>query len=86
MGIFHWDWTINVTNILICGGTLVAFFRGFLAVRDAIRDLTKTVGEVGPPPTGMIREIEHIRVEQADHRDWLIAAGLDRRGYDRRTQ
>lgn len=83
---FQWDWTVHVSDLLVFGGGLWAFFKVFLTVRDALKELTAAVGQK-MPPTGLVGEVEHIKLEQQDHRDWLIAAGLDRRHqqHDRRS-
>lgn len=75
----HVDWTINITTLLLVGTALAAFFKGFLSVRDSLRDLIAAVGVKEPQPTGIMGELHHIKIEQQHHRDWLIAAGMDRR-------
>lgn len=80
----QWDFTVHVSDMLVFGGGLWAFFKIFLTVRDALKELTAAVGQK-LPPSGLMGEVEHIKLEQSDHRDWLIAAGLDRRrSQDRR--
>lgn len=83
---FHFDWTLNITTLLIVAGALVTFFKGFISVRDALRDLTKVVGQETPQPTGLLGDIFHMKIEQQQHRDWLIGAGLDRRNHQDRRE
>lgn len=71
------DATIHLSDLIMFGGGIIAFISTFMRVRDALRDLTKAVGTPGPPPTGLMGDVHHIKREQRQHRDWLVRAGLD---------
>lgn len=73
----NFDWTIHASDLIVFSGGIIAFVTTFLRVRDALRDLTKAVGTPGPPPTGLMGDVHHIKSEQREHRDWLVRAGLD---------
>jgi hypothetical protein len=77
------DPTINISDLILFAGGILAFVRVWLTVRDGMRALTEAVGEKGPPPTGLMGDVHHLRRETRTHRDWLIRAGLDGRPDDR---
>ena len=80
------DWTFNVGDLLTTGimflGGIYAFIKTFVQMRDVLRDLLRTVG-TEEPPTGLVGDVHEIKLEQRLHRDWLVAAGIDRRRNDR---
>ena len=74
------DWTIRLSDVIasvIFVGGIPLVHRLYIAIRD-IRDLIRAVGSEGPPPTGLIADVQGIRRETLRHRDWLIEmnAGL----------
>ena len=71
------DWTINLSDVFLVGGGILAFLKVFLSMRDAHVELTRVVGREDPP-TGLVGDVKHIRIEQQEHREWLIRAGLDK--------
>ena len=74
---FEIDSTIHLSDLVVFGGGLIAFVSIFIRMRDAMRDLTRAVGSPGPPPTGLIGDLHHVKREQRTHRDWLVRGGLD---------
>jgi len=76
MGIPLFDNTIHLSDLLIFGGGVLAFFKVFLSLRDEMRDLRKAVGGVDPPE-GLVGDVHHLKRESRQHREWLIRAGID---------
>lgn len=56
-----------------------------LSTRDSIRDTSAAVKQIAEalgkedPPSGALGKIRELRLEQAQHREWLVRAGFDRR-------
>ena len=79
------DATIHLSDLIAYGGLLALVWKIFLSFRDDLRDLKRDLGGDGPPPTGLIGDVRILEKRGQEHREWLIAAGLDRRqGQDRR--
>lgn len=74
------DWTIHLSDLLVLGAGVLAFFKVFVTIRDSLRDLTSAVGKTDPP-SGLLGDVHHIEREQQQHREWLIRAGLDKHDY-----
>jgi hypothetical protein len=79
------DWTVHVSDVMLFGAGIWAFITMFVSLRDAIRDLSVNVGKKHPRE-GLLGDVEHMKEEIQEHRDWLIAAGLDRRVQSERRQ
>lgn len=78
------DGTIHIAELLVLFAAAWGFFKGGLGMRDAVRDMTQMMGRKNPPE-GLIGDVEMLKVTASEHREWLIAAGLDRRtGEERR--
>lgn len=76
----HFNPTISLDTILLVGGGIIAFAKIFLSIRDLLRDHSADIKM-------MKGDIFHLKQESGSHRDWLIAAGLDRRSPgDRRNE
>ena len=71
------DWTINLGEVLLVGGGIVAFLKVFLSMRDSHVEVVRVLGKE-EPPSGVVGDVKHIRIEQQEHREWLIRAGLDK--------
>jgi len=63
------DFTIHLSDLVIVGGLVVAFFKIFLGLRDAIRDLTSAM--------------KTMRVEVDDHETRLRGIEWRRRTSDK---
>lgn len=72
----NFDTTIHLSDLVMWGGGLLAFFKVFLSVRDAMRDLTRAVGTASPP-SGLRGEMQEVKGEVRQHHTWLVRAGLD---------
>lgn len=79
------DWTINVGNVTAIGAVLIACGKLYIQQRDEQRDIRRIVGKEDPP-TGLVRKSLDLESKQAEHREWLLRAGLDRRHHDRREE
>lgn len=77
---FQFDTTIHLSDVIVMGGGIVAFITTFLSIRDAIRDLKNAVG-TKDPPVGLLGDVEDLKEESRQHRDWLIGM-RGRRVYD----
>lgn len=78
------DGTVHVAELLVLAAAAWGIFKGGIGMRDAVRDLTALVGKKNPPE-GLMGDVEVLKMTAAEHRDWLVAAGLDRRsGGERR--
>lgn len=79
---FGFDATIHLSDLIVFGGGMVAFFKVFLSMRDILRKHTTVLygdKEVGAP--GIIKDVLDLRETVNTHNDALIEASwLDRRG------
>lgn len=71
MSPMQFDWTINISDIFVMFGGAVSFIWAMIAVRDALRDLRRAVGEKDPP-YGLLGDVEIMKAESQRHREWLI--------------
>jgi len=74
------DWTVQLSDIMLVAGGIWAFFKMFLMTRDGLRDLTTSVGRKDPP-SGIIGDLEEVKAQQRQHRDWFMSM-FGRRAYD----
>jgi hypothetical protein len=81
------DYTIHVSDLATLGAMLTVFYKVFQAFRDEIRDIRRIVGHEGPPkgPSGLVHSILGLRDELDGHTLALVAAGIDPRTGERRT-
>lgn len=76
----NFDTTINLSDLLVIGGGVIAFLKIWLKVRDVLRDVQLVLGSIGPPPSGLVGEVHAMRRELGTHREWMIRAGIDQVG------
>lgn len=74
---FTIDWQIHLSDLLIAFAGLIAFFKVFLTTRDILRELVTDV-------KSLRIDVERIDGIQADHHEWLVRNGLDRRSWTER--
>lgn len=78
------DWTINLTSVLLGILTILIIplikllVSTLLDLRDTVDKLNLKMGN-GNPPDGVLGDILYLKKEVSLHRDWLIANGFDRR-------
>lgn len=73
------DKTIHLSDIVMFGGGILAFLKVYY-------NMQKSIDKHEDRITTNEGEIERIDGRQAQHHDWLIRSGLDRRtGHERRS-
>jgi hypothetical protein len=79
------DYTIHLGDLVAWVVLAIGLVKVFLAQRDTVRDVVHMMGTKNPRE-GLAGDVEHLKEAAAEHRDWLVAAGLDRRhGIERRS-
>lgn len=77
------DGTVHIAELFVLAAAAWAIFRGGVGMRDGMRDLRSAIGTKNPPD-GLLGDVEILKMTASQHRDWLVAAGLDRRNGEER--
>lgn len=70
------DAQVHLSDIVLFGSGIYAYVKMLIIARDIIRDMRRDIGTKNPRE-GLLGDVEGLKDHAADHRDWLIRAGLD---------
>lgn len=70
------DTTINVGNLILVGSCVAAAMKILLGLRDELREATSAL-------RGLRADVERIDQRGAQHHEWLLSSGIDRRHHPR---
>lgn len=71
------DYTVHIGDIVMGVASLIvlplvkSLSTSLMGLRDSVRDLVLTIGSTAPP-TGLLGDVDKLKTEMREHRDWLI--------------
>lgn len=65
------DWTIHVSDVVLLGGLLWAVVRGIVSQREINQKIVAILGSK-EPPDGLLGDVEVLKRDSRQHREWLI--------------
>lgn len=77
------DLTIHLGDVLTFLAAAYVGIRIFLMMRDQLRDVVNAIGSKYPR-NGLLGDMENIKEDVQEHREWMLSEGFDRRHAERR--